>query len=79
MATLPLQTVLNAWGFSFDDERLRALYRDGVALNKSFDDFEDEELIAEGDRHLALADGCYFELASALTERIITRLPILVP
>ncbi len=61
IATLPLQTVLKAWGFSFDDERLRALYRAGVALNKSFDNFEDEALIAEGDRGLALADGYYFE------------------
>jgi hypothetical protein len=57
--TLPLQIMLNAWGFTFDDERIKQLHRAGVALNKSFDNFQNEVLIAEGDLGLKLS-GQYF-------------------
>ena len=58
---LPLKFMLESWGFEADDERIRGLHRAGVALNKSFDNFQNEALIAEGDRGLAYSDEYFFE------------------
>lgn len=58
---LPLKLMLEAWGFEADDERVRGLHRAGVALNKSFDNFQNETLIAEGDQGLAYSDQYFFD------------------
>ena len=47
--TVPMQMLLNAWGLSYTDEQLQKIHSGSVALVKSFDNFDDEVLLREGE------------------------------
>ncbi len=50
---LPMRLLLSAWGFEFDAAQLEKLYDASVALVKSFDNYDNEALIAEGEEGIA--------------------------
>jgi len=50
---LPMRMLLSAWGFQFTEEQLLRLYNDSIALVKSFDNFENENLLEQGERGMA--------------------------
>ncbi len=49
LSRLPMQAIMDAWGFEFDDQVIDNLYNWSMALVKSFDNYGDEALIAKGD------------------------------
>jgi cytochrome P450 len=50
---LPMRTLLDAWGFQVDDTLLPELYDAGIALVKSFDNYDNADLLAAGERGIA--------------------------
>jgi cytochrome P450 len=50
---LPMRMLLAAWGFVFDNEKLLELYDNSVALVKSYDNYDNETLLAEGEAGMA--------------------------
>lgn len=50
---LPMRMLLNAWGFRFSEDQLQRLYDNSVALVKSFDNFDDVDLLQQGEEGMA--------------------------
>ncbi len=53
LSRLPMQAILSAWGFDFDEAIIDQRYSDAMALVKSFDNYADEALTAAGDAGMA--------------------------
>ena len=53
LSLLPMKSILDAWGFQFDEQIIEERYRCSVALVKSFDNYGDQALLAEGDAGMA--------------------------
>jgi cytochrome P450 len=53
LSLLPMKSIMDAWGFQFDDKVIEERYRYSMALVKSFDNYGDESLMAEGDVGMA--------------------------
>jgi cytochrome P450 len=53
LSLLPMKSIMAAWGFQFDERIIAEHYRHSMALVKSFDNYGDESLMAEGDAGMA--------------------------